>query len=160
MFTNRSIVYQLIRLQSLRKHFSKNLVSESSVSTYDLIASFLSVSSSPKEGELDVETDESLRHATLSLLRLFYATASSQLQNAEQEHELLKNIPPSNKAMSIDIPEDLRDKKRREEDNAWKLDLPLDGGLGRVGPVLDASGRVGHTFVGQNFLPTHHIDSH
>ena len=104
----------------------------------------LLVSSIPaeSEGELDSETDEILRDTTLMLLRLFYARAASQLQNAEQEQDLLQNVPPSNPTSSSGRSEDARDKMRREKDNAWKLDLPLKRGLDGKGSMLDESGKV------------------
>jgi hypothetical protein len=95
---------------------------------------------------LDSEADEILRDTTLILLRMFYARAASQLQNAEQEQELLRNLPPSDQTRSIGG-SDARDKRRREEDSAWKLDLPLERGLDGRGPILDASGRVTNVSV-------------
>jgi len=131
-------------LQNLRKRFGNNAILENSVSDYALIASLIPVSSIPteSEGELSSEIDEILRDTTLMVLRLFYARAASQFQNAEQEQELLKSIPPSNQTSSIGGSEDARDKSRKEQDNAWKLDLTLEKGLDGRGPMLDDSGKV------------------
>jgi len=106
------------------------------------------ISSIPtNEGELSSETDEILRDTTLVVLRLFYARAASQFHNAEQEQELLQNIPPSNETGSIGESGDARDKSRKEQDDAWKLDLPLGRGLDGRGPMLDDSGKVTKFFV-------------
>ena len=143
MLTNLTIGYSGF-LQNLRKRIGNNALLENSVSDYDLTASLLLVSLIPTESEkeLDSETDEILRDTTLMLLRLFYARAASQLQNVEQEQELLQNVPPSNPTRSSGGSEDSRDKTRREKDNAWKLDLPLERGLDGKGSMLDASGKV------------------
>lgn len=139
----------------------KNAMLVNYCSDYDLIASLLPVSPIPseKEGELDSEIDEILRDTTLMLLRLFYARAASQLQNAEQELELLRHVPPGNRTASGSGSEDTRGKNRKEEDTAWKLDLPLERGLDRSGPVLDASGRVIH-FQCNTFRSSDSVLSH
>ena len=96
------------------------------------------------EEELDSESDETLRDTTLMLLRLFYAKAASQLYNAELEVELLRNISPNDQAIPNGGSEDPRDRKREEENNAWRLDLPHGRGLDGRGPILDESGKVTH----------------
>lgn len=94
------------------------------------------------EGELDSETDEILRETTLVLLRLLYARAASQLSSLEQEFQLLKDAPPIPENEPIEEMENSRDKKRNEENDTWKLDLPFGRGPDGKGPLLDASGKV------------------
>ena len=91
--------------------------------------------------EKNSETDDVVRQTILLLLRLLYAHASTQLQSVEQEIELLRNAPPSPTLAPPD--QDERSKKRKEEDNDWKLDIPVPGGPDGKGPLLDSAGRVG-----------------
>jgi hypothetical protein len=112
---------------------------------FSLILSLLPASSTqvPEgEGELDLETDEILRETTLVLLRLLYARAASQLSSLEQELQLLKDAPPIPENEPVDEVENPREKKRVEENDNWKLDLPFGRGPDGKGPLLDESGRV------------------
>jgi len=112
---------------------------------YDLILSLLPASqtkSSDGAEELDSETDEVLRETTFILLRLFYAQASSQLQSLGQEKQLLNTTPPRSDSTGSSAMSDPRSKKRKEEEEAWKLDLQLGGGPDGRGAILDASGKV------------------
>lgn len=112
---------------------------------YDLILSLLPESrakSSDDAEDLDSETDEVLRETTLVLLRLFYAQASSQLQSLGQEKQLLNSAPHMSEPTGSSTISDPRNKKRKEEEDAWKLDLQLGGGPDGKGAILDASGKV------------------
>jgi immunoglobulin-binding protein 1 len=114
---------------------------------YDLIASLVPSSSSrasKTEEDLDSQTDEMLRETTLLVLRLLYAHSSAQLQSMEQELELLRNAPPSPTMGPEDqaTAQDPRDRKRKEEENDWKLDKPALGGPDGKGPLMDAYGKV------------------
>ena len=115
---------------------------------YDLIASLVPSSSSrasKADEDLDAQTDEILRETTLLVLRLLYAHASTQLQSMEQELELLRNAPPSPTMGPEDqdqAAQDPRDRKRKEDENDWKLDKPALGGPDGKGPLMDAYGKV------------------
>lgn len=112
---------------------------------YNLILSLLPDSqtkSSDDAEDLDSETDEVLRETTLVLLRLFYAQASSQLQSLGQEKQLLNSPPPMSEATGSSAMSDPRNKKRKEEEDAWKLDRQFGGGPDGKGAILDASGKV------------------
>ncbi len=89
---------------------------------------------------MDSETEDILRGTVLLLLRLLYVHASTQSQSMEQELELLRNAPPSPKIAPEGIDE--RDKKRKVEDDEWRLDIPIPGGPDGKGPLLDPTGKV------------------
>ena len=91
---------------------------------------------------MDSETDDILRGTVLLLLRLLYVHASTQLQSMEQELELLRKAPPSPKIGPEGVDE--RDKKRKVEDDQWRLDIPVPGGPDGKGPLLDPTGKVRH----------------
>jgi immunoglobulin-binding protein 1 len=119
-------------------------VSEDTLTDFDLISSLLpSPSSTKNEGEeLDSEVDEILRETILFLLRLVFAQSNTQLQSMKQELELLRNAPPSPiQSPSRDV-EDPRDKQRREDEESWKLDIPVPGGPDGKGPLMDPTGKV------------------
>ncbi|CAA7271528.1 unnamed protein product [Cyclocybe aegerita] len=135
------------RIEAVRKRTGQRATSDEASSDFELIASLLPAQSSqvPKpDDDLESSTDEILRETITLLLRLFYAHASSQLQSMQQELELLRNAPPS----PITGPEDLvkgehdhRHKRRKSEENAWKLDIPVPGGPDGKGPLLDPTGK-------------------
>lgn len=60
----------------------------------------------------------------------------------KQELELLRNAPPSPlHSPSRDV-EDPRDKQRGEDEDMWKLDIPVPGGPDGKGPLMDPTGKV------------------
>ncbi|KAF9469306.1 TAP42-like protein [Collybia nuda] len=137
------------RVEAVRKRRGQlPLNSADSPSDFDLISSLLP-SPSPKrtpndddDEELDSETEDILREATLLLLRLLYAHAHSQLESTVQELELLRNAPPP--AVRMSAPEDdRRGKNRKAESDMWKLDVPSrsNSGPDGKGPLLDSAGK-------------------
>lgn len=129
------------RMQTIRKRRGQAQATDDTPTDYELISSLLPSSIKAKEDEeLDSETDEILRETTLLLLRLLYVHASTQLQSSEIELELLRNAPPS--PTMTPVIEDERDKKRKADDDAWKLDIPVAGGPDGKGPLMDPSGKV------------------
>ncbi|KAF8201491.1 TAP42-like protein [Pholiota molesta] len=128
------------RIQTVRKRRGQAQATDDTPTDYELISSLLPSSTKAKEDEeLDSETDEVLRETTLLLLRLLYVHASTQLQSSEIELELLRNAPPS--PTIVPVIEDERDKKKKAEDDAWKLDIPIAGGPDGKGPLMDPSGK-------------------
>lgn len=128
------------------------LHSESAPSEFDLISSLLpspslsrskSFATLDDDEELDSDSDDILREATILLLRLCYGRAHSHLDSMEQELELLRNAPPSSQIPSQSPPDDRRGKARESENNMWKLEAPRSSlGLDGKGPLLDPSGKV------------------
>ena len=60
----------------------------------------------------------------------------------EQELELLRNAPASPiHSPSRDI-EDPRYKQKEEDEEMWKLDIPVPGGPDGKGPLMDSTGKV------------------
>src|SRR6266478_9621473 len=91
--------------------------------------------SSDDDKELDSETDDAVREATLLLLRIMYAQAQNRMENMVQERELLRNAPPP-PGISPEV--DVRRGQRGDaEENLWKLDTPslVDRGLDGKGPL-------------------------
>ena len=132
--------------QKIRKERGQTPTSEDT--DFDLISSLLpSPSPTKNEEELDSDVDQILRETILLLLRLLYAQSNTQLQSMKQELELLRNAPPS----PIDPPprdiEDPRDKQKKEDEEMWKLDIPVPGGPDGKGPLLDPTGKV------SNYIP-------
>ncbi|KAF8637371.1 hypothetical protein AX17_002870 [Amanita inopinata Kibby_2008] len=102
--------------------------------------------SSENDEELESETEDTLRGATLLLLRLVYTQAQAHIGNLEQERELLKGIPtpyPHHKRPEEDVQ---RENRRSAEENMWKLDFPQSAGHGPEG-LLDSSGKPLQPFV-------------
>ena len=133
--------------QKIRKERGQTPTSEDT--DFDLISSLLPSPSSTKndEEELDSDVDQILRETILLLLRLLYAQSNTQLQSMKQELELLRNAPPSpihSPPRDIDDP---RDKERKEDEDLWKLDIPVPGGPDGKGPLLDPTGKV------SNYIP-------
>ena len=60
----------------------------------------------------------------------------------KQELELLRNAPPSPIHSPPRDIEDPRDKQRKEDEEMWKLDIPVPGGPDGKGPLLDPTGKV------------------
>ena len=133
--------------QKIRKERGQTPTSENT--DFDLISSLLpSPSSNKNEGEeLDSDADQVLRETILLLLRLLYAQSNTQLQSMIQELELLRNAPPSPIHSPPRDIEDPRDKRRKEDEEIWKLDIPVPGGPDGKGPLLDPTGKV------RNYIP-------
>ncbi|KAG6828585.1 hypothetical protein H0H92_007375 [Tricholoma furcatifolium] len=88
------------RIQTLRKRRGQSSPSDATPNDFDLITSLLPSKSSgssigDEDDDIDSETDEILREATLLLLRLKYAHSHSQLDSMNQELELLASAPPA-----------------------------------------------------------------
>ncbi|KZS88341.1 hypothetical protein SISNIDRAFT_459798, partial [Sistotremastrum niveocremeum HHB9708] len=129
---------------------------------FDLIRSLVAATPSSSNDD-DDEDDESLRTTTISLLRLTYAQAASQLQSLEQERALLASAPPPPSPNSA--------APNTSTDDEWRLDGPLNRGLPTSGPLLDSSGRPLRPFTilgssaaserlrlqGQVFRPDHRL---
>jgi immunoglobulin-binding protein 1 len=128
--------------QKIRKERGQSPTSEDT--DFDLISSLLpSPSSTKNEGEeLDSDVDQVLRETILLLLRLLYTQSNTQMQSMKQELELLRNAPPSPIHSPPDDIEDPRDKQRKEDEEMWKLDIPVPGGPDGKGPLLDPTGKV------------------
>lgn len=105
---------------------------------FDLITSLLS-RGSEDAGNSDDEDDveDALREVTLLLLRLIYAQARQQNENLTQELELLRNALAQKSASK----EGEEDGRRKQEEDAWRLDSVPRGGPDGRGPLLDSSGR-------------------
>ena len=135
--------------QKIRKERGQTPTSEDT--DFDLISSLLpSPSSTKSEEELDSDVDQVLRETIFLLLRLLYAQSNTQLQSMKQELDLLRNAPPSPIHSPPRDIEDPRDKQRKENEEMWKLDIPVPGGPDGKGPLLDPTGKV------SNYIP---IDS-
>ncbi|EPQ57884.1 TAP42-like protein [Gloeophyllum trabeum ATCC 11539] len=105
---------------------------------FDLITSLLS-RGSEDAGNSDDEDDveDALREVTLLLLRLIYAQARQQNENLTQELELVRNALAQKSASK----EGEEDGRRKQEEDAWRLDSVPRGGPDGRGPLLDSSGR-------------------
>ncbi|KAG6880262.1 hypothetical protein C0992_001831 [Termitomyces sp. T32_za158] len=139
------------RIESLRKRRRKTPLLDDVATDFDLIASLLpseSMRSGDEEDDIDSETEDILRQATLLLLRLKYAQTQSQLENLEQELELLAQAPPSPPRPSYQEADDRRTKIRKNDNDMWKLDAPQSSlGADGKGPLLDSSGKVLRPFT-------------
>lgn len=135
--------------QKIRKERVQIPTSDNTSTEFDLISSLLPSPSSTKneEEDLDSEVDQILRETILLLLRLLYAHSNAQLQSMMQELELLRNAPPSPIHSPPRDIEDPRDKERKEDEEMWKLDIPVPGGPDGKGPLLDPTGKV------SNYIP-------
>ena len=125
-----------------RKHRGQPLL-DSPLSDIGLISFLLPAPSQAKklaasDDELDSETEEILRDATLLLIRLFYAQTHMHLDSMNQELELLVNAPPS-PPYDPHKPENTRTKD--PDSDMWKIEVPR-ASVGSSGPLLDASGKV------------------
>lgn len=60
----------------------------------------------------------------------------------KQELELLQNAPPSPIHPPSKNIEDPREKQRQEDENLWRLDIPVSGGPDDKGPLMDPTGKV------------------
>ena len=139
--------------QKIRKERVQIPTSEDTSTDFDLISSLLpSPSSTENEEDLDSEVDQILRETILLLLRLLYTQSNAQLQSMKQELELLQNAPPSPIHSPLRDIEDPRDKQRKEDEEMWKLDIPVPGGPDGKGPLLDPTGKV------SNYIPMESID--
>ncbi|KAJ3507269.1 hypothetical protein NLJ89_g6400 [Agrocybe chaxingu] len=140
-------------IETVRKRTGQHATSDEASSDFELIASLLSAQppQAPKaDDDLESSTDEILRETTILLLRLFYAHASSQLQSMQQELELLRNAPVSpimGPEDSVKEEHDDRHKRRKSEENAWRLDIPVAGGPDGKGPLLDPTGKPLRAFT-------------
>lgn len=128
--------------QKIRKERGQIPTSEDTSTDFDLISSLLPSPSTKNEEELDSEVDQILRETILLLLRLLYAQSNAQLQSMKQELELLRNAPPTPIHSPPRDIEDPRDKRRQEDAEMWKLDIPVPGGPDGKGPLLDPTGKV------------------
>ncbi len=96
---------------------------------------------SEDEEELDFEVEDALREAILVLLRLLYTQAQTRMDNVEQEFDLLRNAPATDRTPVEDVP---REQRRTADDNMWKVEplQPIDHGVDGKGPLIDSSGKV------------------
>ncbi|PPQ63051.1 hypothetical protein CVT24_005906 [Panaeolus cyanescens] len=128
------------RIEKIRKDSGQTPAADETLNDFDLIASLLSHDSEKGDDEDPYsEAEEVLRETVLILLRLNYAHACTQLQNAEQEIALLKNAPPEPE--NEPPKDDTREKRKQEERNDWRLDIPVAGGPDGKGPLMDSAGR-------------------
>ncbi|KAG6906332.1 hypothetical protein DXG01_014413 [Tephrocybe rancida] len=136
-----------IEVLAVRKQRGQNPLLDSNPMDFDLISSLLpskspTKSSADGDDEIDSETDDILREATLLLLRLKYAQSHSQLESMDQELELLLNAPPSPPQNARQGVDDRRGKGRESDNDMWKLDAPRSSlGPDGKGPLLDPSGK-------------------
>ncbi|KAI1794700.1 serine/threonine protein phosphatase PP2A-associated protein [Ganoderma leucocontextum] len=140
------------RIEALRKRTNQSVAEPNT--NLDLIASVLPDPSQKADAssttDSDADTEEILREAVILLLRFIYAEAQTQLESANQELELLRNAPPT--PCQHEPANDPRIANKREEDNMWKLDAPVNrGGPDGKGPLLDPQGRPLRPFM---ILPT------
>ena len=126
-----------------RKYRDRPLL-DSPLSDLGLISSLLPTPSQAKklaasdDEELDSETEEILRDATLLLIRLFYTQTRLHLDSMKQELELLVNAPP---LPPHDRPHEPGHTRTKDSDSdMWKIEPRASVGSG--GPLLDASGKV------------------
>ncbi|KIJ69118.1 hypothetical protein HYDPIDRAFT_23975 [Hydnomerulius pinastri MD-312] len=129
------------RIEVVRKRRRQRPSENRPSNDFDLVASLLpspttNSSNADDSDEEDSESDDTLREASLLLLRLYYAQAYSQLESMAQELELLRNAPPPSPP---EPPVDERRSKAKEQEDMWKLDpTPRPAG---GGPLLDPSGK-------------------
>ncbi|CDO73631.1 hypothetical protein BN946_scf185014.g101 [Trametes cinnabarina] len=135
------------RIEAVRKRMGQSATDPSS--NIELIASVLpdpSKKAADADQESDADTEEILREALILLLRFIYAEAQTQLEKTNEELELLRNAPPLPPQASPS--NDPRTAKKREEDDMWRLDAPLNkGGPDGKGPLLDPQGKPLRPFV-------------
>ncbi|KAI0333615.1 serine/threonine protein phosphatase PP2A-associated protein [Cubamyces sp. BRFM 1775] len=135
------------RIEAVRKRTNQSAAEPSS--NIELIASILldpAKQSSDTTEETDADTEEILREALVLLLRFIYAEAQTQLERTTEELELLRNAPPLPPQRPPS--DDPRVAKKRQEDDMWKLDAPLNrGGPDGKGPLLDPQGKPLRPFV-------------
>jgi immunoglobulin-binding protein 1 len=84
----------------------------------------------------DDDDDETLRDIYLLVIRLIWVQVQSQLESMDQELELLRIAP---------LLESEQPQAKPHEDEAWRLDLPVNtnmGGSDGKGPLMDSRGRV------------------
>ncbi|KAH9945796.1 serine/threonine protein phosphatase PP2A-associated protein [Epithele typhae] len=132
------------RIETVRRRTNQNVVETSS--NLELIASMLPAPSDVSESEdLDSDTEDAMREGLILLLRYLFAESRTQLESTIQEMELLRHAPPEPSQRSLDDP---RMGSRREEDNIWRLDPPLNrGGPDGKGPLLDPQGKPLRPFM-------------
>ncbi|KAI9065400.1 serine/threonine protein phosphatase PP2A-associated protein [Trametes sanguinea] len=133
--------------QAVRRRMNQTVTDPGS--NLELVAAILPNSSkqaADSNEEPDADTEEILREALVLLLRFIYAEVQTQLERTNEELELLRNAPPlPPQAPPSDDP---RMAKKREEDNMWRLDAPLNkGGPDGKGPLLDPQGKPLRPFV-------------
>ncbi|KAF8623527.1 hypothetical protein AX15_006303 [Amanita polypyramis BW_CC] len=132
------------RSETIRKRRGLRPTDADGGNDFDLISMLLPSGdrsrSSEEEEDLDSETEDALREATLVLLRLLYAQAQNHLENMEQERELLRNAPQAERKPEEDVH---REGRRVSDENMWKLDAvqPIDRGLDGKGAFLDSGGK-------------------
>jgi immunoglobulin-binding protein 1 len=104
---------------------------------FDLIADLLSSTGA----DHDQDEDE-VRDTLKAVLKLFWIQAIGHIKNIGKEMEILRNAPPSDRASRP------ANQSSSTGDDAWKLDMPMGGGL------LDKNGRVSSTFniIGESKL--------
>jgi hypothetical protein len=131
------------KLETIRKRRGIRPVEADGSNDFNLICMLLPseepTQSSDDEEELDSETDDAVREATLLLLRIMYAQAQNRMENTEQERELLKNAPPpSPPGISLEV-DTRRGERGGAEEDLWRLDAPslIDRGPDGKGPLLD-----------------------
>jgi len=119
-----------------------------------LLPSGASSRPSEDEEELDSEVEDALREAILVLLRLLYTHAQTRMDNAEQEFDLLRNAPATDRRPLEDVPQEQR---RTADDNMWRVEplQPVDRRLDGKGPLIDSSGKPLRPFT---ILPSEAAD--
>ncbi|KIY50826.1 TAP42-like protein [Fistulina hepatica ATCC 64428] len=121
------------RIETLRKR-RRQSQEKDSPSDMDMISSLLHTSDGDEDE--DAETAELSRETTLLLIRLCFAQACATQESMKQELELLRNAPPP-KPPSAALEADVRDRRRQQTEDMWRLDAPRPSD----GPLLDANGR-------------------
>ncbi|KAG6833069.1 hypothetical protein H0H87_011813 [Tephrocybe sp. NHM501043] len=135
------------RIETVRKRRGQIPLSDTTPTDFDLIASLLPSKSFIKpslddDDDINSETDDALREATMVILRLKYAQSHSQLERMDQELELLSNAPPTPPRPTRQEADDRRGRGRESDKDMWKLDEPRSSlGLDGKGPLLDPSGK-------------------
>ena len=142
---SKSICQSLMSFKTVRKRRNGSVSSSPEPSSdFDHFASLLpsatTISKDDEDEDIDSDTDDLLREATLLLLRLLYAQGRAQVDSLVQELQLLQNAPSPPPQQQTDDP---RQARARDTENMWRLDAPIQrGGPDGKGPLLDPEGKV------------------